>query len=74
MREIKRRNFGNQTYSKGEIWEIKNSFDKSNGEILEIKTPFEKSNKEILEIKQTRQESKHIIIFVILLEHHIPGH
>ena len=62
--------------SNGEILEIKKSFAKSNRQILEIKKPFEKSNGEILgnqkiirEIKRTRQESKHIIILVILFEH-----
>ena len=58
-------NFRNQKFIQkpnGQILEIKKSFQKSNGQILAIKTI-------IVKITRTRQELKHIIILVIVLEH-----
>ena len=43
--------------SNGQIFEIKQSFEKSNEQILEIKKSFEKSNGQILEIKKSFQKS-----------------
>lgn len=58
----------------------KKPFEKSKGQILEIKKSFKKSkgrnfgNQKIIQkIKWTRQESKHITILVILLEHRTKG-
>ena len=65
IREIKRTNFGNQKI----IREIKRRNFGNQKIIREIKRRNSGNQKIIREIKRTRQESKHIIILVILLEH-----
>ena len=60
-----RRNFGNQKT----IREIKRRNFGNQKIIREIKRRNSGNQKIIREIKRTRQESKHIIILVILLEH-----
>ena len=64
-----RRNFGNQKI----IREIKRRNFGNQKLIREIKRTNFGNQKIIQEIKRTRQESKHIIILVILLEHRSNG-
>ena len=81
IREIKQRNFGNKNnHSRNQtekFWKSKNhsrnqteKFWKSKNHSRNQRRNFG-NQKIIREIKRTRQESKYIIILVILLEHRI---
>ena len=65
IREVKRTNFGNQKT----IREIKRTNFENPKNIREIKRTNFGNQKIIREIKRTRQESKHVIILVILLDY-----